>query len=216
MPKIYVTEPDTIDITCAQSILKGTDYELVAGDSHFENASDEYEAVLIRTATQIDSTIKQYFPNLKAVIRVGTGLDNVDLTYCKENGVAIYNAPGANADAVAEYVATMALSALRKLYMLEKSDVEQWDRFKFRGRSIIDVTVGIVGFGNVGRLVYRKLRGMGCHSFLAYDPYLTTEFMESPEGVQAVALDALFSQADVISLHVPLTDETKYTIKPIV
>jgi phosphoglycerate dehydrogenase-like enzyme len=209
---IYITEPDTIDAEQAGRLLEATGYTCIAGDTEFSGSSDGCEALLIRSATHVDSRIKDYFPALKSVIRVGAGLDNVDLGFCKQNGITVFNAPGANADAVAEYVAGMTLYATRKFYLLEKQDAATWNRFKFRGDSIARKTIGIVGFGNIGKLVYRKLQGLGCTSFVVYDPYVTTEAMEAYEGVKQVGLDHLFEQADVVSLHIPLTDETRYTV----
>jgi len=209
---VYITEPNAIDAGQAGRQLGATGYTLVRGDTQFSNPTDDCEALLIRSATHVDATIKDHFPALKSVIRVGAGLDNIDLEYCKKNGIAVFNAPGANADAVAEYVVSMTLYATRRLYTLEKHDAATWNRFKFRGDSISGKTVGIVGFGNIGKLVHRKFQGLGCTSFAVYDPYVPAEAIEAYEGAKAMNLDQLFEQSDIVTLHIPLTEETRYTV----
>jgi (S)-sulfolactate dehydrogenase len=147
-------------------------------------------------------------PNLRHAVRVGTGLDNVDRVFCQQAGIAVYNAPGANADAVAEYVLTVALMALRNVHLIEQADIQTWNRFKFAGHGIAGRRVGIVGFGHIGKLLYQKLHGLGCRNFLLHDPYVH----EAPADATLIPLDGLLQHSDIISLHLPLMPQTQHCI----
>lgn len=209
---IYITEPNAISselVKAALELQADIDYSLILGSTDFSVGDcANCDTVLIRSATQIEASIAGKMPKLKHVVRVGTGLDNVDLAYCNQAGIRVYNAPGANADAVAEYVVTVSLAVLRKLHLLYRSDIVDWNRFKFNGRSITGQTIGIVGFGNIGKLLYQKLLGLGCSRFLIYDPYVTT----APDGTRLVELAELIAQSQIISLHVPLLPSTTHLI----
>lgn len=210
---IYVTEPEVIDIEAAQAALQDpVTYTVVAGDTTFSGSNAQpFDTLLIRSGTHIDTTVTQHFPQLKHIVRVGVGLDNVDLEFCKHAGIAVYNAPGANADAVAEYTVLMVLYVLRNVYLLDAASVAQWQRTRFVGRSISELCVGIVGLGNVGRRLQTKLRGLGCTQFRIYDPYLPAD-LSLDADTTAVSLDELLSQSDIVSLHLPLTPETQHII----
>lgn len=212
MYRIYITEPEAIDIQLVRRHLKGELFELVAGDTAFSGQeAAECQVLLIRSATKIGQDIKNHFPHLKAVIRAGTGLDNVDVESCKRQGIGVFNAPGANAEAVADYVITMVLYALRNVYLLNREAVIAWDRFKFNGRDIAAQTVGIIGFGNIGRILQRKLVGLGCTKFLVYDPYLDQN-MAMPEGAMLVGLERVLKESTIVSFHVPLMPDTTHLL----
>jgi phosphoglycerate dehydrogenase-like enzyme len=211
MQYIYVTEPTAIEADDLIRALEGSDYVTFEGNSAFTNSTvHDFETIVIRSGTTVTSAIRQSFPHLKSIVRVGVGLDNVDLDYCKNKGIAVFNAPGANADAVSDYTIGMMLHALRKLHLLHPQDVQQWNRFKFTGGNMANQTVGIVGFGNIGRQIHQKVRNFSCQGFYAYDPYLTADKM--PEGVQLTDLPTLLRNCSLISLHLQLTNETKYLI----
>lgn len=209
---VYVTEPDLIDLSIVTAKLPSDSFLVVGGSSSFEDSRrHSYDTLLIRSGTKVTDKIKTFFPDLKHVVRVGTGLDNVDLDFCKREGIAVYNAAGANADAVAEYVVSMILFALRKLHHRTHQDVVDWNRLKFLGASMNEQTIGLIGFGNIGRLVYKKLGGFDYKGFLIYDPYI--DVANVPEGVTKVeSIDELIRQSTIVSLHLPLTDETRNTI----
>ncbi len=209
---IYVTEPEAIDLEVVKQSLNGTGMKFVSGDVLFSNSEgQDYDTLLIRSATKVGSTITEHFPHLKHIIRAGVGLDNVDLGYCKEADITVYNAPGANADAVSEYVVAVMLYALRKLNKLSKERIETWDRFAFRGSSIREQTIGIVGFGNIGRLLYEKLNVFSAPQFLVHDPYVSAESIEQ-KNISLVSLDELLEKSTVVSLHLPLVPETAHII----
>lgn len=208
-PTVYIAEPNAIDVALIRSELEAAGYALFEGNPEFSGSLPEnVTTLLIRSGTEITSSVKTFFPNLTSVIRAGTGLDTIDVEFCKANSIAVYSAPGANARAVSEYTVMMMLVALRRFNAVTTADVSSWNRFKFRGRSLQDRTIGIVGFGAVGRLVHENLRGFDCKGFYAYDPYLTQE--QVPADVRLVSLDEIISNADIITIHVPLTDETTH------
>lgn len=209
---VYVTEPDLINLDLVTSKLSQDLFTVVAGTKSFEDSKQHpYETIIIRSGTKVTDQIKIFFPDLKNIVRVGTGLDNVDLVFCKQEGIAVYNAAGANADAVAEYVVSVILLVLRRLDQLTQQDVIDWNRLKFLGSSMSDQTIGLIGFGNVGKLLHKKLTSFNYKAFFVYDPYISPA--DTPEGVTLVtSIDELMKQCTIVSLHLPLTDETKNII----
>ncbi len=209
---IYVTEPKAIDLDAVKRALGESGAVVVPGSTAFEGSTDQdFDTLLIRSVTRVDNQIKQHFPHLKNIVRAGAGLDNVDLDYCKQAGIRVFNAPGANADAVSEYVVAVILYVLRKLNKLSEDQVRAWDRFALRGSSIREHTIGIVGFGHIGKLLYEKLNVFSSPKFLVYDPYVTQDSIHS-DNIELVSLDDVLKEATIISLHLPLTPETKHII----
>lgn len=211
MPKLYVSEPDAINLDVIRGLLPG-DWKIVPGDTAFSGPdASGCSALLIRSATTVTPAVISALPGLKHIIRAGVGVDNIDLDFCKQHGIAVYNAPGANADAVSDYVVGLMFHALRKLHLLTRQDVEAWDRFKFVGHSMAAQRIGIIGFGHIGRQIFTKLQGFSCKAFLVYDPFVNAA--DLPEGVTAAAsVDDVLRGSDIVTLHVPLLPDTKYLI----
>lgn len=209
---VYVTEPDLINLDIVNTKLPQDTFHVVPGTRFFEDSElQQYETLIIRSGTRVTDQIKTYFPSLKHIIRVGTGLDNIDLAFCKAEGIAVYSAAGANADAVAEYVVSVILLVLRHLHQLTEQDVIEWNRLKFLGSSMSEQTIGLIGFGNVGKLLHQKLSSFNYKAFFIYDPYVNAA--DVPEGITVVtSIDELIKQCTIVSLHLPLTDETKNII----
>lgn len=167
--------------------------------------------MIIRSATKTTPEVKKYFPNLTDIMWVGVGVDNIDMEFCNQEHIAVYNAPGADADAVSDYVIGMMFLALRKVHTLTKQDVETWNRFKFVGHNMSAQTIGIIGFGHIGRLIHSKLQGFRCKEFLAYDPLIKPE--DFPAGVTPMpTVESLLKQSTIVTLHVPLIQQTRYLI----
>jgi D-3-phosphoglycerate dehydrogenase len=168
-----------------------------------------YDGILVRSKFFVDEDLISAAKNLKLIARAGAGMDNVDELYCQENGITLINAPEGNRDAVAEHVIGMLLNVLRNI---SKSNAEIkngiWLREENRGIEIGGKTIGIIGYGNTGKALAKKLSGFGV-SCIAYDKYLVNY---SDQFAQAVSLNELQNSADIISIHVPLTAETKYLI----
>ena len=209
---IYITEPKDLDPQTITDTLRDSTWQAVPGDISFTNSQQHpYDAVLIRSNTRIDATVLSHFPQLKHVVRAGVGLDNVDLDFCRQHGIKVYNAPGANADAVSDYTVGMMLFVLRKLYKLTEADIVAWNRFTFTGQNMANQTIGIVGFGNIGKLLQRKLAGFNYREILIYDPFIATDAV-LPERIRLVSLEQLLQLSTIISLHLPLTNDTNHLI----
>ncbi len=165
-----------------------------------------FEVLVVRTKTLIDKEIFEAAPNLKIIARAGSGLDNIDLDLANQKGIYCFNAGQANADAVGEHTLGMLLSLMRNL---AKADFEVrnkiWDREGNRGYELNGKTVGIIGFGNTGKAFAKKLAGFDM-KVLAYDKYLKNY---SNKNAQEATLEQIFEESDILSLHVPLTSETK-------
>lgn len=165
-----------------------------------------FEVLVVRTKTLIDKEIFEAAPNLKIIARAGSGLDNIDLDLANQKGIYCFNAGQANADAVGEHTLGMLLSLMRNL---AKADFEIrnkiWDREGNRGFELNRKTVGIIGFGNTGKTFAKKLAGFDV-KILAYDKYLENY---SNQNAQEATLKQIFEEADILSLHIPLTSETK-------
>ena len=211
MHKLYITEPDAINVELIRNLVP-KDWAIVPGNTSFSgNDIADCSTVVIRSATTITADIKSTFPNLQHVVRVGVGVDNIDVDFCNQEGIAVYNAPGANADAVSDYVIGMMFYALRKLHSLKEDDIKTWNRFKFTGQSMAGRTIGIIGFGNIGRQIFSKLQGFNCKAFLIYDPFVKEKDM--PKGATyTTSVDEVLRSSDIVTLHVPLIPSTKYLI----
>ena len=168
-----------------------------------------YDGMLVRSKFFVDEDLIAGAKNLKLIARAGAGMDNIDEIYCQENNITLINAPEGNRDAVAEHVIGMLLNLMRHI---SKSNAEIkngiWLREENRGIEIGGKTIGIIGYGNTGKALAKKLSGFGVQ-VIAYDKYLTNY---SDQFAQEVSLNELQNRADIISIHVPLTVETKYLI----
>ena len=169
------------------------------------------DALIVRNRTRVDREVLAAAPRLRAVGRLGVGLDNIDVAACEAAGVAVYPATGANSLAVAEYVVATSMVLLRGAY-LSSNEVAagQWPRARMsQGRETAGKTLGLVGFGGIGRMTAKLAQALGMR-VLAYDPMLPPDAPAwSEAGVGRRELDALFGEVDVLSLHVPLTESTR-------
>ena len=169
----------------------------------------EYDGLAIRTKFQVDREIIDAAPNLKWIARAGAGMDNIDEAYAKTKGIQCINAPEGNADAVGEHAVGMLLALLNKF---RQADMQVrngiWDREANRGWELKGRTVGIIGYGHMGQSFAQKLQGFGVQ-VLAYDKYKTGF---SDAFAKEVSMEEIVKHSDVLSLHVPLTRETKHLV----
>jgi D-3-phosphoglycerate dehydrogenase len=165
--------------------------------------------VVIRSKVQLDKHLLDKAKNLKFIARVGAGMENIDVTYAESIGIKCLHAPEGNRDAVGEHALAMLLALFNNIC---KADDEvrngKWIREGNRGIELGEKTVGIIGYGNMGQAFAQRLKGFNC-KVLAYDKYKTNY---SNEFAQQATLQNLFDNCDVISLHVPLTEETEFFI----
>jgi (S)-sulfolactate dehydrogenase len=168
-------------------------------------------ALVVRNRTRVTAALLDRGPGLKVVGRLGVGLDNIDLEACAARGIEVRPAVGANAASVAEYVIMTAMAMLRKLLPGHAGTLSGgWPRETLDGREIGGRVMGVVGLGSIGLETAWRARALGM-TVIAADPYLPAD---SPawDEVERVDVPALLARADVVSLHVPLTDETRHLI----
>jgi len=172
------------------------------------------DALVVRNRTQVNAALLAGAPALKVVGRLGVGLDNIDVDACRARGIEVIPATGANALAVAEYVIGAAMLLLRGAYSSSAAVASgNWPRAALSsGRELSGKTLGIVGFGGIGRLVARVGRALGMR-VIGSDPQVPpSSAVWRDEGAEGRELDALLTEADVVTLHVPLVDATRHLI----
>jgi D-3-phosphoglycerate dehydrogenase / 2-oxoglutarate reductase len=171
----------------------------------------EYDAIIVRSETKLTGEIIEAANRLKVIGRAGIGLDNVDLAAATKKGIVVMNTPQENAISTAEHTIAMLLSAARKIPQATASSKGgKWEKKKFTGVEIYNKTFGVIGIGMIGTIVVDRARALKM-KVIAYDPYISKEAAEK-KGVDLVSLDELLSRSDFISIHTPLTDETRNLI----
>lgn len=194
--EIFVNRGVTVDVKTGMS-----EDELVA-------CIGEYDGLAIRSATKVTAKVLAAAKNLKVVGRAGIGVDNVDLDSATAHGVVVMNTPFGNAITTAEHAIAMMMSLAREIPMADVSTrAGKWEKSRFMGVEVTGKTLGIIGCGNIGSIVADRALGLKM-KVIAYDPYLTTEHARDI-GVEKVELEALLPRADFISLHTPMTDQTR-------
>ncbi len=189
----------------------GPDFEIVNVDGTDRpallSAVASAHAILVRSATQVDSEVLEAAPHLKVVARAGVGLDNVDIKAATAAGVMVVNAPTSNIISAAELTVGHILSLARHIPQAHEAlSAGQWKRSAYTGTELYEKTVGIVGLGRIGALIAERLKGFGV-TLVAYDPYVTSARAQQL-GVHLVTLDELLVQADFLTIHMPKTPET--------
>ena len=171
-------------------------------------ALSDAEAVVVRNRTQVDAALLAAAPKLRAVGRLGVGLDNIDMEACAARGVSVHPATGANTLSVVEYVVATTLALVRGAFGANAAMLAgEWPRGALgQGGEIAGRTMGLVGYGAIARAVAERVRALGM-TVAWHDPHLTEQGLEG-----GLALDDLLAAADVVSLHVPLTDGTRHMI----
>ena len=168
-------------------------------------------ALIVRNQTQVRGDLLAVAKNLKVVGRLGVGLDNIDMAACAAREIKVFPATGANSLSVVEYVIGTAMTLLRGAYFANAAMLAgEFPKTKLIGREIAGKRMGLVGFGAIARDVARHAQALGM-SVAAYDPYVPAD-APAWQGVEKLELDALLSTSDVISIHLPLTPETRGVI----
>lgn len=210
MADIVISE--FLDEAAIESALKGRDVlydpKLVDDAPRLQAALKNARALVVRNRTQVRGALLEAAPNLRVVGRLGVGLDNIDMEACKARGIDVYPATGANDVAVAEYVIAAAMILVRRAYF-SSADVAagKWPRGALIGGEVYGKTLGLVGYGAIARLTAARARALGME-IAAYDPYLPAD---DPHwsGIRNLPLHSLLAEADIVSLHTPLTKETR-------
>lgn len=167
-----------------------------------------YDGIIIRSGTKLTRDVLENAAQLKAIARAGVGLDNVDIPTATQKGIVVMNTPGGNTVSTAELTFSMLLALSRKIPQAWDSLRKgEWKRSKFRGVEVRNKTLGIIGLGRVGTQLSKYAKAFDMR-VLGYDPYVSSERAQQI-GVEMVDLDKLFAESDYISVHTPLTAETK-------
>jgi D-3-phosphoglycerate dehydrogenase len=169
---------------------------------------ENYDGIIIRSRIPLDKNFLEKAKNLKFIARVGAGMENIDIPVAEKLGIQLINSPEGNRDSVAEHVVGMLLILMNRLFIASQ-EVKNgiWLREENRGDELLGKTVGLIGYGNMGKATAKRLSGFGCtvifHDIL---PDLSDEFATQ------VSLEELKERAEVVSLHIPLTEQTHYLV----
>ncbi len=210
-PRVLISDslsPAAIDIFHARGI--EADFEPALGKDREKLAAviGDYDGLAIRSATKVTADILAKASRLKVIGRAGIGVDNVEIPAATAKGVIVMNTPFGNSVTTAEHAIAMMLALAREIPAADAStQAGKWEKNRFMGVEITGKTLGIVGCGNIGSIVADRALGLKMR-VLAYDPFLTEERAEAL-GVEKVELDALLARADVVTLHTPMTPQTK-------
>jgi D-3-phosphoglycerate dehydrogenase len=170
-----------------------------------------YDAIVIRSATKLTADLIEKGTQLRVIGRAGVGVDNVDVDAATRRGIVVANAPESNVVSAAEHTVALLLALARNVPQAHAALVEgRWERSKWGGVEVADKTLGVLGFGRIGRLVARRALGLQM-KVVAYDPYVTADrFREL--GAESATFDEVLERADFLTLHLPLNDETRGAI----
>jgi len=212
MPKVLIADKLS---PAAVAIFKerGVDADVKTGLSKDEllKIVDQYDGIAIRSATKITADVIKAATNLKVIGRAGIGVDNVDIPAATAAGVIVMNTPFGNSITTAEHAISLMLALARELPAANAStQAGKWEKNRFMGVEITGKVLGLIGAGNIGSIVADRAKGLKMR-VIAYDPYLSVERAQDL-GVEKVELNELLTRADFITLHVPMTAETKNII----
>jgi len=208
--RVLVT--DSVARSGLEPLLDADGLEVVSvddsGSDEFVAALADADALIVRSATKVTRDMLSLGPRLRAVGRAGVGVDNVDIPAATEHGIAVFNAPGGNTIAAAELTMALLISVARRIPAAEASlRAGRWNRADFKGVELRGKVLGLIGAGRIGSEV-----GIRCKAFdmdvIAYDPYLSPTRADEL-GIEMVGLEDVIQRGDFISIHVPLTDETR-------
>ncbi|MGQ0590505.1 MAG: phosphoglycerate dehydrogenase [Sphingosinicella sp.] len=209
MPKVLIS--DAMDPKAAEIFrANGIEVDERPGLSKDELAAivGDYDGLAIRSATKVTAALLDAAPNLKVIGRAGIGVDNVDVAAATARGVVVMNTPLGNSITTAEHAIALMFALARELPQADAStQAGKWEKNRFMGVELTSKTLGLIGCGNIGSIVADRALGLRM-KVVAYDPFLTPE-RALDLGVEKVELDELLARADFITLHTPLTEQTR-------
>ncbi|MCQ2964566.1 MAG: phosphoglycerate dehydrogenase [archaeon] len=172
----------------------------------------EYDGIIVRSRTKLPAETIAKADNLKIIARAGVGVDNIDVNAATEKGIMVVNAPESTSITVAEHTMGLILSAVRKIAIADESTkAGKWEKKRFMGMELKDKTLGVIGMGRIGSQVVNRCKAFQMDA-IAYDPYLPADVAKQM-GVELLdSKEELLKRADIITIHVPLTPETKHSI----
>lgn len=199
------TEADAIERMRAAGLTVDTNFEITPEE--LPSVLPAYDGMVVRSRTKVRQSLIDVCPNLKVIVRGGVGLDTIDAEYAQSKGITVMNTPKASSASVAELAIGYMFMLARSLYKASATmKAEKWEKKAFDGDEISGKTLGLIGFGNIGKEVAKRATALGM-TVLVYDPYV-----KDTAGIKLVSLDELLVQADYISLHLPKTKESQNMI----
>ncbi|MCS6984069.1 MAG: phosphoglycerate dehydrogenase [Leptospiraceae bacterium] len=171
----------------------------------------QYDGLIVRSASKVDSEVVERASRLKVVIRAGVGVDNIDIAACSRKGIVVMNAPAGNSVSTAEHALALMFAVARKIPQAHMSmHAKKWEKAKFTGTQLTGKTLGVIGLGRIGKEVAIRALGLKMN-VLGYDPYIPRENLEYLQ-IELTTLDDIFRRADFITVHTPLTESTSHMI----
>ncbi len=209
MKRIIIT--DAVDKKCAK-ILEDAGFEVTykpgMPKDEIKKIIKDYNGLIVRSDTQVTPDIIELMDNMEVIGRAGAGVDNINLEAATRKGIIVMNTPGGNTVSTAEHTMALMLSMCRNIAQANQSLRNgKWDRKKYKGTELQGKTLGVIGLGKIGREVGTRSKAFGMN-VIGYDPVLSEE-VATKLGVNLVNLDQIFIQSDIITVHVPLNEETK-------
>jgi D-3-phosphoglycerate dehydrogenase / 2-oxoglutarate reductase len=182
--------------------------ELIFGKIGDIEDPEMIQGIMVRSATKITESVLEKFSGLKIIARAGVGVDNIDLTAATKKGVLVVNAPEGNTISTAEHTWAMMMSLVRNIPQANQSvKIGEWDRKKYTGQELYQKTLGIIGMGRIGSELAKRAKSFSMN-VLVFDPYFSLE-KQKELSVTSVDLDTLIQQSDIITVHTPLTKDTR-------
>ncbi|MHA1130686.1 MAG: phosphoglycerate dehydrogenase [Candidatus Helarchaeota archaeon] len=210
-----VIVPEKLDKTALDLIKKDNQFNLVELENPsreaLKEAISDCDALIVRSTTQVDKELIDAGIKLEIIGRAGVGTDNIDLNYAEKKGILVVNAPEESLDSVADLTMGLIISLCRKLHIaFERTRKGDFGRKDLLGCELRGLTIGLIGCGRIGRKVAQRAKAFGLN-IIATDPYINPKILES-EGIHLVSLNNLLKTADIISLHLPLTEDTHHLL----
>src|SRR6202048_4216405 len=213
-PKVLIA--DSISPRSAEELSRDDALEVVTktglSEKELVDLIPDFSAIVVRSETKVTAKILNAGTRLRVVGRAGVGVDNVDVETATRRGIIVLNAPGGNTVSTAEHTFSLLLSVARKIPQADASmRGKSWDRKNFEGIELYDKTLGVIGMGRIGSELSRRAIAFGMR-VIAYDPYLSATRARTLQVELVDELDDLLASADFISLHTPLTAETRHIL----
>ncbi len=212
MKKILIS--DSVDEKCTE-IFKSAgfdvDFKTDFTKEELEKSISDYNALIVRSSTQVDTSLIDKMDNMEVIGRAGAGVDNIDVKAATRKGILVMNTPGGNTISAAEHTIALLLAASRKIPQANISlHLKKWDRKRFQGSELFGKTIGLIGLGKIGKEVAVRVKSFGM-KIISFDPLVSADAAVDLD-IQLVPLDEIWNNADVISIHTPLNDRTKNLI----
>ncbi len=210
-----VLVPEKLDDTALELLIKDDKFKLVVLENptleKLKEGIANCDALIVRSKTQVNKDLIDASKNLQIIGRAGVGTDNIDLNYAEKKGILVVNAPEESLDSVADLTLGLILALCRKLHIaFERTKMGDFQRKDLIGCELRGLTLGLIGCGRIGRKVAQRSRAFGL-KIIAYDPFISPKLLAS-ENIQIVSLNNLLKTADIISLHLPLNEDTHHLL----